>query len=83
MNDSDLQEFFQKVGARGDCPVCSRNEWEVPPRNSSAIQLGQPKDGGLVIGGGPAVPISVVICTNCGFVRQHARLLIERKLGKP
>jgi hypothetical protein len=66
------QKIVQKLvekGATLPCPRCGRNHFTLI--DGYLAHPLQDELGGLVLGG-PTLPSIVVICTNCGFMSQHA-----------
>lgn len=63
-----IRRLFE-VGARAPCPRCGKQSFTVPDGYfNQAIQM---QMGGIVLGG-PTMPSIVVVCTQCGFMSQHA-----------
>jgi hypothetical protein len=46
-----------------NCPLCKSGNWNVSDR---VYELREHHGGGIVIGGGPVVPIVPITCDNCG-----------------
>ncbi|GEM_PF-696455 len=66
-----LEEAVKRKRGGGDfpCPLCTNNEWEVPPGFTiSTLQSELPN---LSLGG-PSIPSIPIICKNCGFLAQIA-----------
>ena len=82
MDDSRKKELIAALQAKGvrlPCPRCGQINFEligesiIPINdNPSVVQLG-----------GPAVPVVMVACSNCGFVTMHAQgsLGVMRKVA--
>lgn len=77
-----IADALEKKGATGPCPRCGQRQFSVlegyfiHPISTSA--------SGLRIGG-PAVPVAVIACNNCGFLSEHALGalgLLEREAEK-
>lgn len=64
-----LNERFQKNGKPLHCPMCAHPHFTIA---DAYLRNGLQEDLGAVHLGGPAIPTVAVICTNCGFVSQHA-----------
>jgi hypothetical protein len=64
-----IADALQRKGVIRGCPMCGHNSWVLA--DGYFNQTLQTKLSGLVIGGA-SVPTAVVVCTNCGFVSQHA-----------
>ena len=50
------------------CPRCGTRSFDLVAE--STIQI-QERPGTFVVGG-PAIPVVVVACSNCGFITEHA-----------
>ena len=64
-----IADALQRKGAARPCPRCGNNSWILADgyfNNPIQVQV-----GALVIGG-PSIPSVVVVCSNCGFISQHA-----------
>lgn len=86
LTTQDLSAFFAHKGATEVCPFCGNVEWfydETMDLNLPAVpsDIMRPSEGpGARLYGGltRGVLSSVIImCLNCGFIRPHARRLIE------
>lgn len=73
INVEKLGDFFSQVGARPDCPCCGSEDWIIP--NASITP------GGVILWGkgngdsyANGVPVIIMFCKKCRFVRQHALL---------
>ena len=66
--DSDsLNRTLERRGANGPCPIWAKNDWDsanVFPREVTAT--------------GDGLSTVMFVCTNCGFVRQHAISILQR-----
>ena len=51
------------------CPRCASTEFSVA--DGYLNQTIQGELSGVVIGG-PSIPSALIVCTNCGFMSQHA-----------
>jgi len=61
---------LQERGAQMPCPRCGHQHFSLTDGYFS--HQVQQSFGELTIGGGPTIPTVVVICTQCGFLSQHA-----------
>lgn len=65
----ELIAALEKKGVPRACPMCVTNSWTIADgyfnntlqANPSAINLG-----------GVGIPTVAIICSNCGFISQHA-----------
>lgn len=66
-----IADKLAEVGVRTSCPMCNtQNSWVLADG-----YLNEPIQGGLHQGlviGGPSIPSAALICSNCGFMSQHA-----------
>jgi ribosomal protein S27AE len=85
MADSFVDQKAQVVaalnaaGAKLPCPRCGNAHFALV--DGYINQPVQQQLGGLVIGG-PSVPAAMTVCTQCGFLAQHA-LGVLNLLPKP
>jgi hypothetical protein len=62
--DRFLQEINNKW-ANKNCPMCSKNNWNIDPNMVTALRLTE--NGGVSLGGN-MIPLVAVTCLNCGNV---------------
>ncbi len=60
---------LQEKGAVLPCPRCGNKQYAL--LDGYFNQVIQPELKGIMLGG-PAVPSVVVVCSNCGYMSQHA-----------
>lgn len=73
INLQNVEAFFTSIGAPTECPICSNSIWEVPNSESiggNALPWGTGSGDMFSTG----LPVLVMICTKCKFVRQHSLL---------
>ncbi|MGF1610237.1 MAG: hypothetical protein ACFCUQ_12630, partial [Kiloniellales bacterium] len=73
-----ILKFLKARRAGGACPSCATNEWSIATTgtsNTAQLPIGQ--EHGFQI---PPVhiPLVVLICKNCGFIRAHSKKLIDQ-----
>jgi len=72
LSKEDRNQIVKALEARGatrPCPRCGHNSFElVAGYFNHFIQTSL---GGVNIGG-PSVPTAVIVCTNCGWLSEHA-----------
>lgn len=64
-----LRERFEKTKAPLKCPMCQNDHFTIADaylRNDLQTEVGK-----LNLGG-PSIPAIAIICSNCGFISQHA-----------
>jgi hypothetical protein len=57
----------------GSCPICKNKNWIIGDEIVSANSVSL---GGSTVMGGPFIPMTQVVCNNCGFVSHHAVALL-------
>jgi ribosomal protein S27AE len=65
---------IEEKGATLPCPRCGNGTFAIAEGYFN--QTIQPDSSGLVIGGGLAIPSAVLVCTKCGFISQHALVIL-------
>ena len=66
---NEIIETLKKKGAPRACPMCGTNKWAIGEGYfSNSLQ----RDVSSVSLGGVGIPSIPVICSNCGFISQHA-----------
>lgn len=64
-------DFLQRQGASANCASCGKNDWNVPTDNALTLALPINQGSNFTMPP-PSVPVRIMICANCGFVRMHA-----------
>lgn len=78
----DVQDFLEEKGRIFACPVCSENKWTlIDDGQHLAGILATPKNGGFPLPP-PNLPVAVVACLNCAYVRLHALGIIAEWKNK-
>lgn len=77
----EITAFFDKVGAKQPCPICTKWAWTIPePKGGRNVGLFSPReDGGYVMPEG-VVPAILLACQNCGFLRMHSFLKLKTSI---
>ncbi|MGN8197912.1 hypothetical protein ACS8Y6_04405 [Salinisphaera sp. RV14] len=65
----EVASRLEERGVRNACPMCGGKSWTVADGYFNQALQGELK--GMVLGG-PSIPSAALICTNCGFMSQHA-----------
>lgn len=72
------QELIEKVKnelvrrkALRPCPRCGQANFSIE-NQGLIVHILQKEDRSLIIGGGTVIPTAVVVCTNCGYIMEHA-----------
>lgn len=73
LNLEVIEKFFEDNEISMECPICKTSSWGIPNSQSiggNAIPWG-PGDGNMFMTG---LPVLVMVCAKCKFVRQHSLL---------
>ena len=73
----DLVAFFDRAKVGTKCPICPSEQWLLLPRDGGGVlELPNPvTDGGM-----KAVAAYIAVCKNCGFIRHHSKIILDRKI---
>ena len=74
LTEQEVQAFLTRVGARDACPVCTNSRWYMA--SSDKFRHFVPAIT-QVFGRQIGVSVYVMICTKCGFVRQHFAGIVD------
>lgn len=76
MKKEELSDLLNRVGAKGECPVCGTNDWyssggegETSPYVPSIMTDG--KRAGMYV--------LLLICSNCAYIRQHSIHFLKKR----
>jgi ribosomal protein S27E len=64
-----LNTRLRANGRAVQCPMCGHNNFAI---SDAYISNSLQDDFQNIVLGGPSIPSIAVICTNCGFISQHA-----------
>lgn len=79
VSGTDVQRYLVAKKARGECPSCGQNDWSlVDPTQEGVTYLPVQNDPSTLVLGGPMIPVALMICKNCNFLRFHGLIAIER-----
>ncbi len=74
-------EFFRRKGADGPCPICRHPKWLLHSGVDRGVDVFRvPRQVDYVVSN---LQVYVLICENCGFVRQHVRDLVDGAIDPP
>lgn len=74
---ADLIKYLVAKGARPECPSCGANDWHMGKGNQEFGVLPVAKSELYPRTTDSYIALLTMICKNCGFVRTHARPLVE------
>lgn len=78
MDRRELGNFFTSRGADRDCPACGYDgQWIRVEADRDILLVAQGS------GGSEGIPVTAVLCRNCGFVRLHAIDVVLDKIVDP
>jgi len=60
-----IATYLNSKGAPRPCPVCGNPHWEI---GSHILDGTLFRGGGLVVGG-PSMPMFLIVCKNCFYIR--------------
>lgn len=74
---SRLTDFLKQRGASVACPSCGKSQWKHVhvPEHTGAVPLIQ--DDGAWVAPPARIPVYVLVCANCAFVRMHAKIDVD------
>ena len=64
-----LTERVKKMGRGFRCPMCGNEHFVLL---DSYLRNDIQEDLTSVMLGGPSIPAAAIVCSNCGFISQHA-----------
>lgn len=78
----DIQQFFDEKRVFNGCPCCSQNGWTLieTPKNYVWNFGSNMTDGGFVMPS-PSIPVALLACNNCGYIKAHAAAMIWEHLS--
>ena len=74
LTSEEITEFFTRVQASERCPICTNTKWYMATTEKFRHAI-PTKQSGIV--GAAGVGVYVVVCSRCGFVRQHFEGIVE------
>lgn len=77
-----IQEFLNDKKAFSGCPCCSQNAWTLieAPQNYTWNFGSNMNDGGFVMPS-PSIPVALLACNNCGYIKAHAARMIWQHIS--
>lgn len=79
-------DLLTKLGALKPCPACGHQHWNLLDEDAEGLPSLLLQRSEVFNIPPPRLPLVVLVCVNCGFLRQHAKLFLERLLnddGRP
>jgi hypothetical protein len=80
MADVTLEKFIEFLRAKkveSPCPLCGNKQWNFatePSATSGIMRAGKGDEFNIP---GEVMPIIVINCTNCGYVRAHSKFVFD------
>jgi hypothetical protein len=68
-----ISEKLKSKTRKEACPFCTNINWFIIERNSKLLFTVYIDQSGFQHSGG----VYILACTNCGFVRQHLRMILD------
>lgn len=79
-----ITKILERASADAKCSSCGHNDWLLPGKESDfTVGFFNPRedDGGYLEPGG-IIPAVILVCKDCGLIRFHAKILLERLIPK-
>lgn len=68
-----FQQHLSRFPAQQGCPICFTSMWNIIGLETGLNVYSQPSTGAMAVApGGPSMPVVVVVCRTCFFVRHFA-----------
>jgi len=80
MDQKRLDELVIALTAKGvnrPCPRCGNNKFSVVGETNIPLQ----EDPNVLRIGGPSIPTVIVACDSCGYITQHATMVLAPAKG--
>jgi uncharacterized Zn finger protein len=80
MDQSRRNELIRALTAKGvnrPCPRCGNAKFSVVGETNIPLQ----DDPNVFSIGGPSIPAIIVACDSCGYITQHATMVLEPAKG--
>lgn len=80
---ADIKDFLDAKKVFNGCPCCSQNSWTLieAPHNYTWNYGSNMTDGGFVMPS-PSIPVALLACNNCGYIKAHAAGMIWEHISK-
>lgn len=80
MSPELIQEYFESVGVKKECPACGHDRWYLHSNTErEGTGVVRMREDGVDLEKLKSSLIYVfAICDNCGYMRQHARPMIVK-----
>lgn len=66
-----INDFFDSISTEQVCPICKNSEWYYYPAHKGSIT---PAYSHFAM-----ISSYALFCTKCGFIRHHARAIVDGK----
>jgi len=80
MDQNRLNQLVHALTAKGvnrPCPRCGNAKFSVVGETNIPLQ----EDPNVFSIGGPSIPAIIVVCDSCGYITQHATMVLAPAKG--
>ena len=81
--DQRYSNYFSQFGAFRNCPVCDQTDtWAVVEDAAKGYEpsvVAFKADGGTTRIKTDFIPVVVIVCENCGYIREHSRKILDER----
>jgi predicted nucleic-acid-binding Zn-ribbon protein len=74
---NELVAALTKKGVSRPCPRCGNSKFSVVGETNIPLQ----EDPNVFSIGGPSIPTIIVACDSCGYITQHATMVLAPTKG--
>ncbi len=74
-----LRHFFTLRGVSSECPACKHTSWSVAVEGGLTAALIMTNEAAETTLPTPVLPTYTLACNNCGFLRSHAKAIVDRE----
>ena len=86
LKPESIADFFRKKSPSLRCPVCAEDSWsyndDSTPDSTIITDIPTSQDrSGALVAGNSTVPIVLIVCDNCGFIRLHSLMMLNKMIS--
>lgn len=79
----EIVRYLTKKKVSLKCESCGHGEWFAPdPQKEGLTEIPVSLNDGAVRIPSPTVPVCLLICKNCSYIRQYAAIMILEDLNR-